>query len=209
MAKNNLERLKRLPPEERIERLMELAKKNEEEIKRAQEEIKKSEGEIEIKRKIKEDIPIPQLRAVDISDLFSAEEKQIYATKRYVSEKIKEEPFAAEKPLEQTIGEEKAKLTEEQKQNNVQYQLKLQEELMDSKTEDIYSMIKSMYQKAQATGELPSSEDMSRIYAAQYVAQKREEEIHRGTYGRISEEVSNELVVTQKMAGWLSRLYKI
>ena len=49
---------------------------------------------------------------------------------------------------------------------------------------------------------------LRKINAARYVAQKREEEIGKGQYGRPSESVSQQLVVTEKMGEWLSRKYR-
>ena len=83
MMAEDVETVKNLTVEERIEKLKEIEKKNKEEIKKAQNMLRESEEELEEKEKEKADIPIPQLRSVDIGGLFTEEEKQIFKTKRF------------------------------------------------------------------------------------------------------------------------------
>ena len=83
-----IEDLKKLSPKERIERLKRLQEKNKEEIEQAQKMLTKAEEESAIEDEMK-DIPIPQLKAVDIDELFSPEEKELFKAKRFATEKRK------------------------------------------------------------------------------------------------------------------------
>jgi len=177
MADDEIEKLKRLPPDERIRRLRELEEKNEREIDKAQKLIKESAVEMEEKEEQIKQIPIPQLKAVDISELFSGEEKQMFATKRY-----EEVPKEEKKILEETVAAEEPKLTEEQKiEAERQYQIRQLEEVP---TENIYGMLRQYEGMSSLT-----KEQRERISAAGYVMHQREEQIQRGEYGRTSEEI--------------------
>ena len=78
--------IKKLSPEERIKKLKELEEQRKKEIEEAHKLLKTSEDEVEEKRKLKENIPIPQLTSVDVGSLFSKEEKDLFETKHYRSE---------------------------------------------------------------------------------------------------------------------------
>src|SRR3989344_5962264 len=108
---SELDDVKKLPPEERIKKLKELTEKHRKEIEDAQKLAKQSEEESnEIKKEL-DQIPIPQLKAVDIDDLFSPEAQQMFATKRFTEVKSSrhkeaEEAQKQEKALEERIQEE-------------------------------------------------------------------------------------------------------
>jgi hypothetical protein len=76
--------LKSLSPEERIRKLKEIEDDKKKEIEEAETLISESMREIG-EAKEKKDIPLPQMKAGDISQLLTAEEKRMFATKRFVS----------------------------------------------------------------------------------------------------------------------------
>jgi hypothetical protein len=76
--------LKKLSPKERIKRLKELQEKDKKEIEEAQKLLKEAEEESVIEDELRE-IPIPQLKAADIDELFSPEEKELFKAKRFTS----------------------------------------------------------------------------------------------------------------------------
>ncbi len=75
--------LERLPPAERIRALKHLEEDRRKEIKDAEEMIRKSEREIEVAETVRK-IPLPQMRSIDPSTLFSKEEKRIFETHHQV-----------------------------------------------------------------------------------------------------------------------------
>jgi len=142
--------LKKLPPEERIRKLKELAENDKKEIEEAQKLIRDSEIEEEEKKKLLRKIPIPQMKAVDIESLFSETEKQAFETVRQVQRK-KEEPkmkdMASEEEkksmdsLEETVKVEQPRFSEEEFQENKQYLHALGTEKLHNKREEIYASI--------------------------------------------------------------------
>jgi len=142
-----IEDIKKLSPEERIRKLKEVTEKDKKEIESAQKLIKQSEAEIEEERRMREQIPIPQMKAVDISQLFTQEEKDMYRAKQMVGPERGEE--AEEKPLEQAVEEEEVKLTEEQqKEQQNQYMQALEGKPM----ENIYAGVANVIQEAEEKG---------------------------------------------------------
>ena len=101
-----LDEINKLGPREKLARLKELEKKNKEEIEQARKMIEVSEREVEIEDEMKI-IPIPEVKAVNIDELFSAEAKEIFKAKRFVQEKRPqaEEETPKEKRLEETVRE--------------------------------------------------------------------------------------------------------
>ena len=83
--KEEIQKLEKLPPEERIKRLKEIAEINEREINEVKRLIKESESEIEEKQSIQKKLPLPQLRSIDISTLFGkgTQEDIILSTHSY------------------------------------------------------------------------------------------------------------------------------
>lgn len=81
----NLDELKNLLPEERLRRLREIEKKDEEELEKAKELIKESEAELEEAIELQRKIPIPQMRAIDVSTLFGKQTQEdiIFSAHRF------------------------------------------------------------------------------------------------------------------------------
>jgi hypothetical protein len=195
---NDIDNLKKLSVEERIKKLKEIEKKNKEEIQKAQDLLKKSEEELEDKEKEKADIPIPQLKAVDIGGLFSEEEKQIFKTKRFDEKKP-----GKKEALEETVAVEEKKLNPEQI-NQVQQQYRIQ--LIKEPTDELYSKMKSIYQTVQSSGTI-SADQVNQVNNIEYALDKKKEDIDSGEYNP-SEYVANKLIVTQQIGEELKKKYK-
>lgn len=116
----DLDDIKKLPPEERLKKLKELEESRKKEIEEARKLAAESEHEIALEE-IKRDIPIPQLTSVDVDMLFSQEEKDIFKSKRFTGEKIKEQkeviPNQHIDQLEKMIEDEKEGIERFQREN--------------------------------------------------------------------------------------------
>ena len=204
----DLKEIKKLSPEERIKRLKKIEEENKKEINEAEKLIKDSIREINIQEEIK-DLPIPQIKAVDIESLFSPEEKEVFATKRYENARqshVEEE--TAEIPLEETVEQEKPEITKEELAAHIQYQV-LANELRKERTENVVQRVENIYNQIKETGEI-TREQINEAYAAESVARQRQEEIGRGTYGRtMSEKVSDQLGITVGITNWIRNKYRL
>ena len=197
----DLKNIKKLSPEERIKKLRDIEEKNKKEINEAEKLIKDSIKEINIKEEIR-DLPIPQIKAVDIESLFAPEEKEVFAAKRYENIRQRDiEEETAELPLEETVEQEKPKITEEELEAHRQYQI-LANELRREPTENVVQEIKNIYNQLRETGEI-RGEQMARAYATDVIARERQRDIERGTYGRMDEEISDQLDVARKISKFI------
>lgn len=132
----DMKEINRLPPAERIKALKRLEEERKSEIKQAEELIRTSEREIDVAETMKK-IPLPQMRAVDPSTLFSREEKAIFATHhqtkvpgepaREVSARVPSMRRGNEESLEETIAGTPTRKDEQAA--NFQYGKKLEEAL--------------------------------------------------------------------------------
>jgi len=185
MADKELEELKKLSPEERIERLRKIAEKNKKEIEEAQKLIKKSQEELEEKRKQLEKIPIPQLKAISIEELFSEDEKQIFETKRFIRRRQR-------RNLEHSVNEQARR--EEQRQ----YQIKLSQEPLQK----LYEIAQNIYREVRQTGEL-NEEQRQQITNINYALQRKEQDINNGKYKASSEEIQGLMSVTKSIMKYI------
>lgn len=199
-----LKEIKKLSPEERIKKLGEVKEKNKKEIDEAEKLIKDSVREINIKEEIR-DLPIPQIKAVDIESLFAPEEKEVFAAKRYKDLRVRPaEEETTEMPLEETVEQEKPEITREELEAQRQYQIL---ELRREPTENVVQEIENIYQQVRETGGV-TGEQMTMAYATEIVARERQEDIRRGTYGRIDEEISNQLNIARQIFKSIQDKYK-
>ncbi len=204
----DLKEIKKLSPEERIKRLKKIEEENKKEINEAEKLIKDSIREINIQEEIRE-VPIPQIKAVDIESLFSPEEKEVFAAKRY--ENIRQrhvEEETTEVPLEETVEQEEPKITREELEAQSQYKI-LANELRREPTENVMQRVEGIYNQIKETGEITRGQ-INESYAAESVARQRQEEIGRGTYSRtMSEKVSDQLGITVGITNWIRNQYRL
>lgn len=184
MAKETIDEIMRLSPAERIRRLKELEEQKKKEIEEAEDLIKESMSEMR-RDEIIRDMPPPKMRGVDITKLWDEEKP---------SEKKLEERW-----LEESVAEERPKVSEEDIR---QYGI----ELSKAPTEDIYGKVKDIYQSVQGKGYV-SPQQRDELESISYALQRKEEDIHEGKYKGISSEVSNMLVITQDIAAKMKSLY--
>jgi len=103
----DLDDLKKLSPEDRVEKLKEIEEKNKKEIEEAQKLMTESMRELESVEEMKRDIPIPQLTSVDVDTLFGTEEKEMFKTKRFESSDKKVIEKEQGETLEESLAKEK------------------------------------------------------------------------------------------------------
>lgn len=201
MADNKSE-LKNLSPTERIKKLKEQQEKSKKEIEEAQKLIKESEAEEEQEEDLRQKIPVPQLKAVDIDSLFSPEEKEIFRLKRYIEEKKAPEKDKKQKRTElETIAEEAPRQRFEQPEIR-QYGFELSREpanVLRERAEGIYNQFKEIghitYEQKKELDTIGFAEayKMNDIKAGSYDADRR---------------AVDDMVVTQKIKNWLQDKYK-
>lgn len=179
-----LDNLKKLGPRERLTKLRELEKNNKEEIEQARKLMSESQREVDIEEELK-DIPIPEVKAVDIDHLFSPEAKEVWKMKRFEEGKkrpeLEEEVFGkAGGSLEEAVAEE-AKKNEELVRQQVQYGTALEEAKgMADKLAGAYDTIKEMMNKEYLSNEeqkrLESYSDMAKtLYEEKFSPEERAE----------------------------------
>ena len=208
MAEKDIKELKKLSPEERIKKLKELQEKDKKEIAEAQRMISQSEEQLAREDELK-DVPIPQLKAVSIDELFSPEEKELFKAKRFVSEIPSEEEAKAQqqKPLEDVAHEEAPELTEEQRQAQIHYQIQAEQEARRP-AGDLYNEMKTIYTQVRETGEFTPGQ-RERVHIIQYADIEKVQEMRKGAYAPTeSQAVAKKLVATQRMGEWINRFYR-
>ena len=186
--------LKKLSPKERIKKLKELQEKNKEEIEEAQKLLKEAEEQAEVEEELKE-IPIPQLKAVDIGALFSPEERELFKAKRFVTEKPKAEEAGEEKGELEAIAERAPRLPPEAEQQHIQYV----RQLSQTPTEQLYNRAKELYTEFKTQGNQFTPEQQEEFSNIEYANRKKLEDIEAGKYTEVSKEVANEMVLIERM----------
>ena len=197
MADDEEEDLKKLSPKERIKKLKELQEKRKEEIKEAQKLLRKAEEESDIEDQLKE-IPIPQVKAVDINELFSPEEKELFRAKRFVDSEKKEEMVEEkvqkmEEGLE-SIAEEAPMMTAKEAAHQEEYVV----QLSMAPTEQLYNKAKEIYSQFKEQGYL-TSEQQKEFSNIEDANKQKMDDIQSGKYTEASKEVAQEMILIEKM----------
>ena len=181
---NKINDLKNLPPEERIKRLKQIAEEDKKEIEEAQKLLTSSEDEAQEEYDKYQNIPVPQMRAIDIGSLFSPEEKQMFAMKRpgevqrLASQEDKEQKPQQGKPLEQTLEEEASQFRRQEVEQQQQY---IHHLATATTASDLYHGIADIGKQAHEQGYLSS--DQQRQLASFYqAAREKEEAFQQGSY---------------------------
>lgn len=191
--------LKKLPPDERIKKLKALEEEKRKEIEEAQQLLKESAVELEREEKIKQEVPVPQMKAVDIGQLFTQEEKQVFATKRYAPVEHHEEepevkPNEPEKTLEDEVQVSDFKLTDEQMHEQHAYG----EQLASEQPSQLYNLAKDAYDQFKETGQI----DQGTVYALD-VATRAKEEATGGEYKAASERAQEQFGSAKSIVKYL------
>jgi len=202
--------LKKLSPDERINRLREIAKRDRDEIKEAQNLIKESETELEEGERSKKQIPIPQIKSVDVGSLFGkgTQEAQIFKTKRFEgSEKEGEIEEAVEEvspkgdQLEQAVSAERPSLAAK-----VEAEKQYLTQLSRQPAETLYNRMKNIYGQVQESGYV-SPAVMQEAVNISYAMQEKNADIKEGGYAA-GEKVQNEIMASGSMLKMLKDRYK-
>lgn len=191
--------IKRLSPEERVKRLKKLEEERRKEIEEADKLMKESVGELEKEEEIRQKIPVPQMKAVDINQLFSQEEREVFAAKRYHKSGAaeEEEPTAApeEKTLEDEVMEAPQELTQEQAEQQKAYG----EQLAQEKTGQLYQMAREAYNEFKETGQV----DQAKMYALDVAAKTKDAEAPGGEYRAPTEEAQEQFGSVKSIVKYL------
>jgi hypothetical protein len=96
----DLEKIKKLPPEQRIKALQEMEKKNKEEIEKIQRSIEESIDQVKKNDEIEEELQdiIPKQKEVDITELFNEEDESD------IEKQAKDAPKGEDKNLEEGVN---------------------------------------------------------------------------------------------------------
>lgn len=86
VAGDDLEKIKKLPPRERLTKLRELEEKNKQEIEKAHKLMKDSEQQIKFEENLK-DVEIPEIKQVNIQELFTDESSLEEAVEKEAAER--------------------------------------------------------------------------------------------------------------------------
>lgn len=181
-TKDAIEKLKKLDPEERIEKLKEMRKSELKKLKKTEELLKLSEAELEELERAKKRMPIPELKEIDISKLFKKEEG-----------------------LEAQVVEQRTRLTGEQEAAQIEYQANIAKQLSEAPSENIYKTMESVYQEFQSTGYV-SPEQMQVVQSAMVEAQQRMDSIRSGDY--LDTKKASQLVASMNIGKFLKDKYK-
>jgi len=159
MANKELDELKGLSPGERVKKLKELEEKHKKDIEEVEAMIEESVTEIEQAEDRRVNLPIRQLAADTEDVLTGGEEKQMFKTKRFVSETAVQEveetiaAAPAEQSLEEMAEEAKLKESTDEKQLGVSYDAGLGKTVKES-AENIYGMTKELERQQEEYGAL-------------------------------------------------------
>ncbi|MEE9525105.1 MAG: hypothetical protein V3V78_00680 [Candidatus Woesearchaeota archaeon] len=190
--------LKKLSPKERIKKLKEIQERDKAEIEKAQGMLKEAEDEAVIEDELR-DIPIPQLKAVDIDGLFSPAEKELFKAKRFTSDKPKEvEKKEEKKGALESIAEEAPKISEAEQQQHIEYV----QQLSQKPTEQLYNRAKEIYSNFKDKGYL-TQEQQKEMGDISYANRQKFDDIKAGNYpsGQLSKGVAGEMSLIEKMKG--------
>jgi len=200
--------LKRLPPEKRIAFLKKLEEERKKEIELAEEMIKSTEEELKALEEFRD--VIPQLRAVDIEELFTPEEKEIFKIARFVSERRvrEEETEERERPkgpetIEEVVAG--AEIGEEKRQEEEFWQRVYA--LSRQPAEELYNRARELYTAA-AAGEI-TPEQREEVRAIQYATREKLEAIAEGSYQpEERESVLNTVTQIERVAEKIEEIYR-
>ncbi|MBL7050983.1 hypothetical protein ISS04_02345 [Candidatus Woesearchaeota archaeon] len=161
---DDLEDIKKLSPEERIDRLRKFEENKKKEIEEAHKLIEESVSQIKKEEELRDEIETPKPKQVDITKLFEGEEGN----------------------LESVVEREKKQLSEGELEKHRQYQHKLSKEAVG----DLYNRVKDVYNQVKESGNI-TSEQQDQLNDINYAMQYKSNDIKSGTYKTASEEISD------------------
>jgi hypothetical protein len=189
-----IDELKKLSPKERIKKLKELQEKNKEEIEKAQKLAKEAEEQAEVEDELRE-VPIPQLKAVNIEELFTPEERELFKAKRFAASAAKVEDEKPKEKVLEAIAETAPRLTSEEEEQHIQYL----QGLAERKTEDLYTEAKELYTQFKVQGNRFTAKQQNRFYNITSATERKFQDAERGKYVEVSEDVARRMVKIEEM----------
>ncbi|MFT4303859.1 MAG: hypothetical protein ACMXYG_04795 [Candidatus Woesearchaeota archaeon] len=153
----DLDKIKKLSPEERLKKLDEIIETKNKELEKANKDIEEAKKLAEKAKKDNADlvwlekIKVPQIEEVDVQKLFHQEEE-----------------------LEQKVKD--VKVEEETSSANNLYKMSA-----DAPTGQLYSNLKNLYQQVKENGSV-TSDVAGQLEILQYAIQKKQEDIQAGNY---------------------------
>ena len=176
MTNENLEEIKKLSPEERIERLRSFQEKQKKEAEEATKIIKDSVAQIKQEEKLKEGISVPESKQVDVTGLFKSDEQS----------------------LEATLEKEKKELTEDELKEHRQYQFQLSQE----PAQELYHRVKSMYEQAKENN-LRVFDKMSELDDLSYALDYKQRDMQSGTYKTSGEQIEDMMSASKSLVNYM------
>lgn len=195
----DIDEIKKLSPEERVKRLKKLEEEKRKEIEEAEKLMKQSVGEMEREEEIRQQIPVPQMKAVDIDQLFTQEEKQVFAAKRYQKADKEEEPAEEPKPEEKTLEGEVMQAPPELTPEQAEQQRAYGEQLAQEQSGQLYQMAREAYNEFRETGQV----DQARMYALDVAARTKDDASPGGEYKAPTEEAQEQFGSVKSIVKYL------
>ena len=175
MDNENLEEIKKLSPEERINRLRKFQQKQKKEAAEATKIIEDSVAQIKQEEKLKGVISVPESKQVDVAGLFKSDEQS----------------------LEATIEKEKKELTEDELKEHRQYQLQLSQE----PAQELYQRVKSMYQQVKE-GSI-SYDKMRELDDLSYAFDYKQRDMQAGKYKTSGENIEDIMSASKSLVNYM------
>jgi len=208
-------RLKNLPPEEKIRRLKELQKKKKQELAEAEKDIKESEEELSDQQKFLEKVPIPEVAKEDLVGLSEAAREIMKLQRGLRGKKAENEEEGTERndedsseSLEDAIHNSIPRLG-----SNVNYELPQADPLLQMNVDYVMQLSQKPVEEIRRDVEYISKQVAEKGYvnpeeqrSLQYHAAAIEEKIKAGeggNYANWSEEVAQTALLTRQVTGRL------
>lgn len=170
-----IDKIKKLLPEERIDKLKELEKKRKKEIQEAEELIKQSVDEIQKQQEIIEQVEVPSVGQDGVKKLGEDDED-----------------------LEKKVSGDELRLSREEVEQHTQYSVGLSKEPVS----ELYNKVKDIYQTIKQTGEM-TSEQQNAVNDFNYAVQYKAEDINKGAYETPGEAVSNIISASKQIINYM------
>jgi hypothetical protein len=202
--------IKKLPAEERLKKLKEIAESREKEIKEAQALMKQSEAELDQQKALKEQIPIPQLIAEQETTLTTGEEREMFDVHRFKS-KVEEQKENAtiqkkehEEELEVTVRKEAPRTPIPAE---AQYGALLDSQQPIQYFAEQFNQFREKIYQVGGFEKLPKEEQLHFEYTARDWDEKLET-ITEGDYNPPTNDAFRSAVVTEHLRHKLQSMYK-
>ncbi len=173
---DNLDDIKKLSPEERIDRLKKLEEDKKKEIEEAHKLIEESVGQIKKEEELMEEIETPKPKQVDITKLFEGEEES----------------------LEGVVEREKKELSEQELEQHRQYQHQLSKEAVGN----LYDRVKDVYNQIKETGEI-TGDQQNQLNDINYAMQYKSKDIQSGVYKTAGDEINDIMTASKGILNYM------